>query len=218
MPHTSFCAASDQERQAMLAAIGAKSFDDLFRDIPREDQTDSFNVPEGRSEFEVMQVLRGLAACNSSRLTNFCGAGFYDHFIPAAVDALASRGEFFTAYTPYQPEASQGTLQAIYEWQTAVSRLTEMEVANASLYDGGTALFEGIMMALRATDKQSTKMHSGPEGLGKLAGGVSRRYHRTDACVPEGRWKHPAESEPLFADCSVPCLCIRFSLSCKPPL
>ena len=161
MSHTSFCAASDRERQEMLAAIQARTFDDLFADVPREYQARSFNVPEGRSELEVMQVLRGLAARNSSRLTNFCGAGFYDHFIPAAVDALAGRGEFFTAYTPYQPEASQGTLQAIYEWQTAVARLTEMEVANASLYDGGTALFEGIMMALRITGRNRVLIDEG---------------------------------------------------------
>lgn len=161
MSHTSFCAASDAERHAMLEAVGAKSFDDLFADVPKEFQTDSFNVPEGRSEMEVMQSLRGLAARNSSRLINFCGAGFYDHFIPAAVDALASRGEFFTAYTPYQPEASQGTLQSIYEWQTAITRLTEMEAANASLYDGGTALFEGLMMALRITGRNRVLVDEG---------------------------------------------------------
>ena len=161
MSHTSFCAASDKERQAMLQAIGAKSFDDLFAGIPAEFQSKSFNVPEGRSELEMLQALRGLAARNSSRLINFCGAGFYDHFIPAAVDTLASRGEFYTAYTPYQPEASQGTLQAIYEYQTAITRLTDMEVSNASLYDGGTALFEGMMMALRITGRTRVLIDEG---------------------------------------------------------
>ena len=161
MSHTSFCAASDAERRAMLEAVGAKSFDDLFVDVPKEYQTESFNVPEGRSELEVMQSLRGLAARNSGRLINFCGAGFYDHFIPAAVDSLAGRGEFYTAYTPYQPECSQGTLQAIYEWQTAITRLTDMEVANASLYDGGTALFEGLMMALRITGRNRVLVDEG---------------------------------------------------------
>jgi glycine dehydrogenase subunit 1 len=161
MSHTSFCAASDPERRAMLEAVGAKSFDDLFVDVPKEYQTESFNVPEGRSELELMQSLRGLAARNSGRLINFCGAGFYDHFIPAAVDSLAGRGEFYTAYTPYQPECSQGTLQAIYEWQTAIARLTDMEAANASLYDGGTALFEGLMMALRIADRKRVLVDEG---------------------------------------------------------
>ena len=161
MSHTSFCAASGQDRQAMLAAVGAKSFDDLFADVPREYQSESFKVPEGRSELEVLQILRGLAARNSVRLTNFCGAGFYDHFIPSAVDALAGRGEFYTAYTPYQAEASQGTLQAIYEYQTAIARLTDMEVANASLYDGGMALFEGLMMALRITHRNRILVDEG---------------------------------------------------------
>ena len=153
-------------RRARATAGDARSrrgvgFDDLFVDVPKEFQTDAFNVPEGRSELEVMQILRGLAARNSSRLVNFCGAGFYDHFIPAAVDALSSRGEFYTAYTPYQPEASQGTLQAIYEYQTAIARLTDMEVANASLYDGGTALFEGLMMALRITGRNRVLVDEG---------------------------------------------------------
>ncbi len=158
---TSFCSASAHDQQEMLKAVGAKSFDDLFVDVPREFQTDAFNIPEGRSELEVMQALRGLAAKNSNRLVNFCGAGFYDHFIPAAVDTLAGRGEFYTAYTPYQPEASQGTLQAIYEYQTDIVRLTDMEVANASLYDGGTALFEGLMMALRATGRNRVLVDEG---------------------------------------------------------
>ena len=158
---TSFCAASDHDQQEMLKAVGAKSFDDLFVDVPRAYQTDAFQIPEGRSELEVMQILRGLAAKNSSRLVNFCGAGFYDHFIPAAVDALAGRGEFYTAYTPYQPEASQGTLQAIYEYQTDIARLTDLEVSNASLYDGGMALFEGLMMALRTTGRNRVLIDEG---------------------------------------------------------
>lgn len=161
MSHTSFCASSEQERKAMLEAVGAKSFDDLFADVPKAYQTDSFNVPPGRSELEALQALRALAARNSGTLVNFCGAGFYDHFIPAAVDALSSRGEFYTAYTPYQPEASQGTLQAIYEYQTAIVRLTDMEVSNASLYDGGTALFEGLMMALRITGRNRVLVDEG---------------------------------------------------------
>ncbi len=175
MPHTSFCAASEKDRQAMLAAVGAKSFDDLFADVAAAYQTDSFNIPGGRSELEAMQALRGLAARNAGGLVNFCGGGFYDHFIPAAVDALTGRGEFFTAYTPYQPEASQGTLQAIYEYQTAIVRLTGMEVANASLYDGGTALFEGVMMALRATGRNRVLVD---EGVSPIYRTMLRSYTR----------------------------------------
>ena len=94
MSHTSFCAADEQEQKAMLDAVGARSFDDLFAGVPANCQTDAFDIPAGKSELEVMQHLRNLAARNSSRLVNFCGAGFYDHFIPAAVDALASRGGY----------------------------------------------------------------------------------------------------------------------------
>lgn len=153
MAHTSFCPVSDADCAAMLEAVGARTLEDLFADIPEHLKTQEFRVPKGISELEMMRRLRGLAARNSRDLINFCGGGFYDHYIPAAVNALASRGEFYTAYTPYQAEASQGTLQAIYEWQSAIALLTEMDVANASLYDGGTALFEGMLMALRATER-----------------------------------------------------------------
>jgi glycine dehydrogenase subunit 1 len=161
MSHTPFACTSSSDEKAMLESIGAGSFDDLFDRIPAEFQTDSFDIPDGLSEMEMMQHIRKIARKNSGDLTNFCGAGFYDHFIPAAVDSLTSRGEFFTAYTPYQPEAAQGTLQAAYEYQTALARLTGMEVSNASLYDGGTALFEGMMMALRITKRNRVLVDTG---------------------------------------------------------
>ncbi len=154
------CTSPDDEKE-MLAAIGAKSFDDLFSHIPADFQSDTFNLPEGLSEMEMMQQIRSISRKNASNLTNFCGAGFYDHFIPAAVNSLTSRGEFFTAYTPYQPEAAQGTLQAMFEYQTAMARLTGMEVSNSSLYDGGTALFEGLMMALRITKRNRVLVDEG---------------------------------------------------------
>ena len=153
MGHTSFIANGDKERDAMLAAVGAKSIDDLFAAIPQDWLRENFAIPEGKPEWEVDRHLRSLAQCQPP-LLNFCGAGYYDHFIPAAVDALTSRGEFYTAYTPYQPEASQGTLQAIYEYQSAIVRLTDMEVANASLYDGGTALAEAVLMAVRISGRK----------------------------------------------------------------
>ncbi len=161
MTGTDFLAASDAEQRGMLEAVGAKTFDDLFAHLPAGLQTADFNLPAGLSEPELMQELRALADRNASGLVNFCGGGFYDHFIPSAVDHLSSRGEFLTAYTPYQPEASQGTLQAIYEYQTAIVRLTGMDIANASLYDGGTALFEGMMMAVRETGRRRVLVDEG---------------------------------------------------------
>lgn len=161
MSRSSFCPVSDADRAALLEAVGARSIEDLFAGIPDPLKTRDFRIPEGVSELEMMRRLRGLAGRNSQNLINFCGGGFYDHFVPAAVNALASRGEFYTAYTPYQAEASQGTLQAVYEWQSAIALLTEMDVANASLYDGGTALFEGLLMALRATGRSRALVDQG---------------------------------------------------------
>ncbi len=139
----------DQQEQ-MLADIGLY-MDDLFSDIPAGLQRNDFNLPAGLSEQQVRERLAGLADNNTTSLTCFLGGGFYDHFIPAAVYAILSRSEFYTAYTPYQPELSQGTLQAIYEYQSSICRLTGMDVSNASLYDGGTALYEAMMMALSST-------------------------------------------------------------------
>jgi glycine dehydrogenase subunit 1 len=148
VPHT------EDEVREMLATIGVDSVEDLFAEISADMRPKSFDIPEGLSEMEVLCKLEGLAAKNATNSTSFLGAGFYDHYIPAAVDALTMRGEFYTAYTPYQPEASQGTLQAIFEYQTAVTRLLGMECANASVYDGGTALYEALMMAVRKTKRR----------------------------------------------------------------
>jgi len=148
-----FIANTDAQRREMLAAIGLASIEELFRDIPRELRSRPLDLPEGLTEQEVRQHLAALAEHNTTGLISFLGGGIYDHFIPAAVDALVSRSEFYTSYTPYQPEISQGTLQAVFEFQSAICRLTGMEVANASLYDGGTALYEAMMMALRVTGR-----------------------------------------------------------------
>lgn len=149
----SYVANTPAQRAEMLGTLG-KSMDDLFEVVRPELQPKSFELPQGRWEFEVRRVLENLAGKNRCDLVNFLGGGLYDHFIPAAVDSILSRSEFYTAYTPYQPEASQGTLQAIYEFQSAICRLTAMETANASLYDGGTALCEAAMMALRVTGRR----------------------------------------------------------------
>lgn len=138
----------------MLETIGVKSIDDLFKVIPQDFRPASFKIPKGKSEIEVRQHLHALASKNATNLTCFLGGGFYDHFIPSAVDALISRSEFYTAYTPYQPEMSQGILQAIYEYQTAICRLTGMDISNASIYEGGTALYEAAMMTARITKRK----------------------------------------------------------------
>jgi len=147
-----YIANTSEQQEEMLRQIG-RSMEDLFSDIPPDQRSSGLNIPPGRTEQEVRDRLTRLAARNNSDLVSFLGGGFYDHFIPAAVPAIVSRSEFYTAYTPYQPEISQGVLQAIYEYQSAICRLTGMEVANASLYDGGTALYEAIMMALRITGR-----------------------------------------------------------------
>ncbi len=154
---------SKEDRVGMLKEIGFLSgdIDELFKGIPRELRARSFNIPEGISEYEVDKYLRSLARKNAVGLVSFVGGGFYDHYTPAAIDAVVSRSEFYTAYTPYQPEASQGTLQAIYEYQSCICRLTEMEVSNASLYDGGTALYEAAMMASRITGRNKIIMDGG---------------------------------------------------------
>ena len=146
IPHT------DDQKARMLEAIGLTA-DDLFGDIPPHLRAAGFDLPEGLSEQEVAARLRALSFRNGTCLPCFLGGGIYDHYSPAAVDALISRSEFYTAYTPYQPEISQGTLQAIYEWQSAVCRLTGLDVSNASLYDGGTALFESALTAVRVTGR-----------------------------------------------------------------
>src|SRR5512146_333714 len=149
----SYCPSTPDDVREMLAAIGAASIDELFSPISAGLRAESFDLPAGMSEFEMLQRLQVLAGRNAQDLTHYIGGGFYDHLIPAVVDHLAGRAEFYTAYTPYQPECSQGTLQALYEYQTAICRLTGMEVSNASLYDGATALAEAALMALRITGR-----------------------------------------------------------------
>ncbi|HPA46172.1 MAG TPA: aminomethyl-transferring glycine dehydrogenase subunit GcvPA [bacterium] len=152
---------TDNDRKAMLETLGLDCVADLFRIIPESFRPKSFEIPPGKSEFEVSQWLRHLAGKNATDLVCFLGGGYYDHFIPAAVDAVLRRGEFYTAYTPYQPEVSQGTLQIAYEYQTSLCRLLEMEVANASMYDGGTALYEAALMALRVTGRNKILVDGG---------------------------------------------------------
>jgi glycine dehydrogenase subunit 1 len=158
-PHTP----NDVKR--MLAQIGIKDESELFASIPSALRPKSFNINEGLSEFEVFENLKTLASKNDTSKVCFLGGGYYDHIIPSAVDALAGRSEFYTAYTPYQPEASQGTLQALYEYQTMICELTGMEATNASMYDGGTAMAEAALMAVRITKKNKIIIDSGVNPL-----------------------------------------------------
>lgn len=142
------------DQRAMLATVGAASVDELFDQVPAEFRLDRpLDLPAPETELELEARLRGLAARNAGGSSRVCflGGGVYDHFIPAAVDEIASRGEFYTTYTPYQAEASQGSLQAFFEYQSLICGLTGMEVSNASLYEGGTAVSEAVLMAMRVT-------------------------------------------------------------------
>lgn len=140
----------------MLRAIGARSIDDLFMPIPAEYRLNrDLNVPRQMAESEIVDWFRERSRENGDGHVSFLGAGAYHHYRPVIIDALISRGEFLTAYTPYQAEISQGTLQSIFEFQTMVCELTGMEVANASMYDGSTATAEAVMMAVRLTGRRS---------------------------------------------------------------
>jgi glycine dehydrogenase subunit 1 len=153
LPHT------QDDLQEMLQAVGAQSLDQLFAPIPEACRREhDLQLPGPLSEWELSKHLNQLADSmgHSGRCSSFLGAGSYEHFIPATVQALASRSEFYTAYTPYQPEISQGTLQAIFEYQSLCSRLLGLEVSNASMYDGATALTEALFMALRIAKKRKT--------------------------------------------------------------
>jgi len=144
----------------MLAALGIDSIDQLFADIPDEFRNPTLDLPAPLSELEIQQELGQMAGKNRPMGSgpSFLGAGAYNHFIPAIVKALITRGEFLTAYTPYQAEASQGTLQVIYEFQTLICNLYDMEVANAGMYDGATSLAEATLMACRVTKREKVAL------------------------------------------------------------
>ena len=145
---------SESERREMLDAIGVPNVEALFESIPPPARLNrDLNLPAGRSEFEIMDYFKERAAENAPGFQSFLGAGVYHHLRPVVADHLISRSEFYSAYTPYQPELAQGTLQAIFEFQTMICQLTGMEVANASMYDGSSALPEAVMMAARVTGR-----------------------------------------------------------------
>ena len=146
---------TEPEQAEMLATLGLNSLDDLFQDIPDQYRDPFLDLPAPLSEQEIQRELSLLASQNRPLNSgpSFLGAGSYNHFVPSVVKAIMTRGEFLTAYTPYQPEVSQGTLQVIYEFQTLIGNLYGMEVANAGMYDGATSLAEGVLMACRVTQR-----------------------------------------------------------------
>ncbi len=149
--------ATPADRARMLQTIGATSTDELFADLPSGSGPITLNIPPALSEIEMGRVLRELGdrSLDLSRHPCFLGAGAYNHFVPAVVNHIIGRSEFYTSYTPYQPEISQGTLQTIYEFQSMVCALTGMEIANASMYDGASALAEAVIMAANVTDRST---------------------------------------------------------------
>ena len=153
-PHTK------EDISSMLETIGLKDESELFDTIPKELRAKSFDLPEGMSEFEAYDKLKEIANKNKNDKVLFMGGGYYEHIIPSVVDALSQRSEFYTAYTPYQAEASQGTLQALYEYQSLICRLFEMDVTNASMYDGGTALAEAALMSIRVRRRDKVLLDS----------------------------------------------------------
>ena len=157
-PHTS------ADREQMLRATGIDSIEALYQHVPATlRQQSKINLPKGVSEFAVRQRLASLASRNATppEWSLFLGGGIYHHFIPSAVDATISRAEFSTSYTPYQPEVAQGTLQYLFEFQTQVALITDMDVANASMYDGATATAEAVMMANRVTRRSKAILSGG---------------------------------------------------------
>ena len=154
---------TDHDRQAMLSKVGVSKIDDLFTDVPADAINPNLNLPDHQGEFQVERHLAGLAKKNHAAGDGpfFAGAGAYRHHVPATVDHIIQRSEFLTAYTPYQPEIAQGTLQYLFEFQTQVAELTGMEVANASMYDGSTATAEAALMARRITKRKKVVMAGG---------------------------------------------------------
>ncbi len=155
---------SDADRASMLEAIGVQSIEDLFADVPESVRFPKLNLPPALSEIGVRWELGALADANFTTAAGPCflGAGAYRHFVPAVVDAVISRGEFYTAYTPYQPEISQGTLQAAFEYQTMICELTDMDVANASHYDGATSTAEAVITAINVHRMRRRKIVVSP--------------------------------------------------------
>ncbi|MCX7787651.1 MAG: aminomethyl-transferring glycine dehydrogenase subunit GcvPA [Spirochaetes bacterium] len=207
IPHT------DEDRKVMLATLGLQRVEDLFQDIPERHRKPAIDLPPGRSETEVLRELKRMASQNTSaeEVAFFLGAGAYRHFIPAALESIVSRGEFLTSYTPYQPEASQGTLQAMFEYQSLLADLLGMDTVNASHYDGAAALAEAVLLAYRAKGGErktvvlSAALH--PEYIETVKTYI-RPFGLQIRGLEEGAWK-PEELERV-TDESVCCVVVPF--------
>jgi glycine dehydrogenase subunit 1 len=198
---------TEQDREEMLEVIGVPSVDALYRDVPAGARLQGTiaGLSAHKSEMEVETLIGRMAARNlaAHQAPFFCGAGYYRHHIPAAVDQLLTRGEFLTSYTPYQPEVSQGTLQCLYEFQTQVALLTGMEVANASMYDGATAAAEAVAMAMRITRRRkailSGNLHPHYRDVIVTEAGLTGS---SALCLPAA----PAKPETLTPDSETACV------------
>src|SRR5207253_2673521 len=179
-PLMRFLPATSQDQRAMLETIGARGIEDVLVKIPAKSRLDRpLALPPALAETELIRHMRAMAAKNADSDSHVCflGAGAYDHYVPSPIDHLIRRGEFFTAYTPYQPEASQGTLRTIYEYQTMIAELTGMDVANASIYDGGSSLAEAVLMAHAVNGR----------GEIALTGAVNPHYRRVVETYVDGQ-------------------------------
>src|SRR6187455_1881429 len=176
------------DRERMLTALGIASVDELFADIPQDLRASGLDLPEPEPELELSARLLALAARHRTDLASFLGAGVYRHWTPPAVDQLLLRGEWYTAYTPYQPEVSQGTLQSIYEYESLIGELVDMDVVSASHYDGAAATAEAALMTCRATRRDRVL----------ISRGVHPHYRQTTETYLKGRLE--LDEIPLIAD------------------
>jgi glycine dehydrogenase subunit 1 len=203
---------TDSDRAGMLKTIGAASIEELYRDVPRSARlTAPLDLPDHAGEIEVERAFAALAARNvaAGSVPSFLGAGAYRHHVPATVDYLIQRGEFLTAYTPYQPEVSQGTLQTLYEFQTYVAMITGMEVANASMYDGATAAAEAVMMAHRLTGRRKAVLSGALHPHYREVAAATARFLDTDVILLP---PNPAGAEDLAVriDADTACVVVQY--------
>ena len=195
LPHT------DEDRQAMLKSIGADTVEDLYCDVPDKALlSEPVDLPTYAGEMDVEKTFSNFATKNLSPgcAPTFLGAGAYRHHVPSSVDYMIQRGEFLTAYTPYQPEVSQGTLQYLYEFQTQVAMLTGMEVSNASMYDGATATAEAVLMAGRATRRNRAVLAGGLHPHYFDVTKTSAKFLDIELVHPDSDPTHPAKPESVI--------------------
>jgi glycine dehydrogenase subunit 1 len=207
---------SDADRSSMLASVGAGSIDELFRDVPRDVLLDGpiAELPNHASELAVERQLTAMARKNlvAGEVPFFLGCGAYRHHIPASVDHIIQRGEFLTAYTPYQPEIAQGTLQVLFEFQTQVARLFGCDVANASMYDGSTACWEAIVMARRITRRAKAVLSSGLHPHYVSVAHTMARFtgDQLDVALPELRAETDADRIIAAIDGETSCVVVQY--------